>query len=428
MKKGAESGVGANKRNPTVKMGEKRKMATISFFCTRCRRLTTFSASLRGGLVYCPNCQQALIVPDIPVVGDDEETAESGGGAARPAADERTEKNGRSWANGINKTDGINGEISGDRDAFAAEFDAAPRRCGATIASHLAPNKKRPESWRRIEREPDPVDVLDGASTPSPEVSDAEFLRRLRAEPPVPPSPPAPPILDASAFGVENASRRSGVPKAIWGTVVALALGVAFVVGWEASGKKRGDDASGVENNVAAESIFVEGALTYRTPGGSPAPDEGAFVFLFPTDGRFGAPLALGDVSPRRPDPPGFADVVAELEARGGRFATTDFEGRFAFDELEAGEYRVLLVSGRVADDFANANPSALKEIERFVVGPRLLLGENRFFWTTRRFDRSTSTFEKSFGKAGAPFANVERTAADAENFGKNEAENGRKR
>ncbi len=369
-------------------------MATISFFCTRCRRLTAFSASLRGGLVYCPRCQQALIVPDLPADGGEDEAAEA---TAFDGFGEKT-------------NDSVN-EANGEKRGDEAEFNAPSRRVGATIASHLAPKKTRPENWRRLEQAPENErDWDDAASLFKTEVSDAEFLSRLRAEPEkrsVAP-PVAPPVLDASAFGASVEPDGSGVLKAIGGICGALAVAVgAFVF---VGGKNGEDVASPVEKSVAAERIFVEGALTYRTPGGSLAPDEGAFVFLFPSEERFGAPLALGDVSPQRPNPPGFADVVAELEKRGARFATTDFEGRFAFDDLEPGEYRVLLVSRSVADDWKNANSSALKEIERFVAGPRLLLGGRRFYWTTRRFDRSATTFEKSFGKAGAPFANVERT------------------
>ncbi|MBR2004695.1 MAG: hypothetical protein IJ991_11015, partial [Thermoguttaceae bacterium] len=39
--------------------------------------MTTFPASRRGGIVYCPRCQQALIVPDIPTT-DDGQDGENG--------------------------------------------------------------------------------------------------------------------------------------------------------------------------------------------------------------------------------------------------------------------------------------------------------------------------------------------------------------
>ncbi|MBR4835269.1 MAG: carboxypeptidase regulatory-like domain-containing protein [Thermoguttaceae bacterium] len=376
-------------------------MATISFFCARCRRLASFSASLRGEVVACPYCRQALIVPDVPAVDDESE---------EPARE--TERDGETGEKTNDAAVGAAWAIR-EKRAGEAEFDVSARSVGATIVSHLASNKTRPENWRRVEREQEKARVWnDTASLVEPEVSDAEFLRRLRAEPQkraVAP-PVAPPILDASAFGCAETASVSGASKAIWGAGGALAIVVAVAVGafFFGGGKNEEDGVSSFEQSVAREAVFVEGALTYRTPGGSLAADEGAFVFFFPNAERFGAPIAMGDVSPQRPNSPGFADVVAELEKRGARFATTDFEGRFAFDDLEAGEYRVLLVSRRVGDDWANANPKALKEIERFVVGPRLLLGESRFYWTTRRFDGSSTTFEKSFGKAGAPFANVD--------------------
>ncbi|MBP3558610.1 MAG: hypothetical protein J6K20_13040 [Thermoguttaceae bacterium] len=385
-------------------------MATVSFFCTRCRRLTTFPASRRGAIVYCPRCQQALIVPDIPTSGDGQ-----------------NDENGRDEQDGASASTALFGEIgrcedvalNGEEKEKNAGCAPSTRRPGATIASHLTPGKERPENWRRVEAGASnggggTNDEIDDASLLTrTEVSDAEFLRRLRSEPTTQTSvkpPVAPPVL----WNVEETREDAGawkIPKFLWGAIGGATLGSAFVVGafWGGNAKNDdGVDATSVNRSVAKETVFVEGALTYRTANGTTAPDDGAFVFLFPTDERWNAPLALGDVSPQRPNPPGFEDVVAELETRGARFAVADFEGRFAFDDLEPGEYCVLLVSRRVGDDWGNANQTALKEIERRVVSPRLLLERNRFFWTTRRFDRDAATLEKSFGKAGAPFSNVD--------------------
>jgi len=386
-------------------------MTTVSFFCTRCRRLTTFPASRRGAIVYCPRCQQALIVPDIPTAHN-EENGEN-------AQDRR---DGALGETAIFGETGQNGsvELSGEREGKNANWEVPARRPGATIASHLTPGKERPENWRRVEAgtasgwggTDDEID--DASSLTRTEVSDVEFLRRLRSEPQtqvVAKPAVAPPVLRGAISETQGNAGAVGIPKFVWGAVGVATLGSAFVVGAFWGGIAKNDErnvVTSVEKEVAKENVFVEGALTYRTANGTNAPDDGAFVFLFPTDERWNAPLALGDVSPQRPNPPGFEDVVAELETRGARFAVADFEGRFAFDDLEAGEYRVLLVSRRVGDDWGNANPVALKEIERCVVGPRLLLGKSRFFWTTRRFDRDAATLEKSFGKAGAPFSNVD--------------------
>lgn len=392
-------------------------MATVSFFCTRCRRLTTFPASRRGAIVYCPRCQQALIVPDIPTNdgGQNGENAGNGeiGGNGRDGAasalpfEEENERNESVWRNG-------------EREEGNEDCKAPTRRPGATIASHLTPGKERPENWRRVEAgEASGWDGTDGeldaaSSLTRTEVSDAEFLRRLRPEAtprPVAKPPLAPPVLASATSETQENASVGRIPKFVWGAVGVATLGSAFVVGAFWAGNAKNDDvvdANAKKQTVANETVFVEGALTYRTANGTVAPDDGAFVFLFPNDERWETPIALGDVSPQRPNPPGFENVVAELEARGARFAVADFEGRFAFDDFAPGEYRVLLVSRRVGDDWGKANVAALKEIERLVVGPRLLLGQSRFFWTTRRFDRDAATLEKSFGKAGAPFSNVE--------------------
>lgn len=383
-------------------------MATVSFFCTRCRRLTTFPASRRGAIVYCPRCQQALIVPDIPTSGDDGEDAGNS-------------ENGREGAFAATALEGETGQDKGaplndERRVENAEREETPRRVGATIASHLTPGKERPENWRRVEAEEANAwsgtsgELDDASLLTRTEVSDAEFLRRLRADSAsqrVAKPLVAPPVLTSPTETRESADVWK-IPKFVWGAVGVATLGSALVVGAFWSGNAKNDVANGVKQQVVGETVFAEGALTYRTANGANAPDDGAFVFLFPNAERFGAPIALGDVSPQRPNPPGFENVVAELKARGARFAVADFEGRFAFDDLEPGEYRVLIVSRRVGDDWSKANVAALKEIERYVVSPRLLLGQSRFFWTTRRFDGDSATLEKSLGKAGAPFSNVE--------------------
>ena len=387
-------------------------MATVSFFCTRCRRLTTFPASRRGAIVYCPRCQQALIVPDIST-SEDGQDSEDGG-------------NGQDGVLGTSAFVGETGQdervaLNDESEEKGEDWAISARRSGATIASHLTPRKERPENWRRAETGTPSAwggteDEIDAASPLTrKEVSDAEFLRRLRAEPKaqsVVKPPVAPPVLEGATWATQENADVGGISKLVWGAVGVAALGSAFVVGaFGAGNAKNGggsDDVNAKKQTVASETVFAEGALTYRTATGTTAPDDGAFVFLFPTGERWTTPIALGDASPQRPNPPGFENVVAELEARGARFAVADFEGRFAFDDLEPGEYRVLLVSRRVGDDWGKANPAALKEIERCVVSPRLLLGQSRFFWTTRRFDRDAATLEKSFGKAGAPFSNVE--------------------
>ncbi len=390
-------------------------MATVSFFCTRCRRLTTFPASRRGAIVYCPRCQQALIVPDIPTSGEE----------GQDGQDAENSDEGENAAIKAFGASGCFGKTAENEETFAREertsedanFEVATRRRGPTVASHLTAGKERPENWRRVEpNEPSERNETedDASLLTRTEVSDAEFLRRLRADaaPQTLKKPPiAPPVLAPSTREAEENAGERGVPKFVWAAVGVLAAGCAFGVGalWFASAKNGGGvDATSENRTVVKNVVFVEGALTYRTATGTNAPDDGAFVFLFPTDERWSAPIALGDVSPQRPNPPGFENVVAELEARGARFAVADFEGRFAFDDLEAGEYRVLLVSRRVGDDWSSLNSAAMKEIERCVVSPRLLLGQSRFFWTTRRFDRDAATLEKSFGKAGAPFSNVE--------------------
>ena len=268
-------------------------MATVSFFCTRCRRLTTFPASRRGAIVYCPRCQQALIAPDIPTTedgeeGENEEFAQDGALATIASL------------GGTGENDAV--PLSGEEERKEAAWEAPTRRFGATIASHLTPGKERSENWRRVEAGASngTSGELDDASLLTrTEVSDAEFLRRLRSEPQaqsVAQPPLAPPVLLDVAQTQKNAET-GRILKLVWGGVGVAALGSAFVVGafWAGNAKRDGVVNPDAER-VAKGGVFVEGALTYRTANGTNAPDDGAFVFLFPSEERFGAPIALGDV------------------------------------------------------------------------------------------------------------------------------------
>ncbi len=365
----------------------------VAFYCTRCRKLLRFSASSRGTLVFCPHCQQKIIVPEL----------------------ETRRERGDAKSNVANNLNAVATELAKTPKIVAARPEASGQSAldGVPVASHLAPGPNRRKKTRR---------VLPGATAEIPTrsertelvaapLSDADFARLTSGEPRrvVAENCVAPPVADVDAYRRDALrfidEERDALRKKRLRVIVALAT--AFLVGVGASfslkttffGNRFNETTSNASS--AAEPLPVDGRLTYRTASGRTEGDEGAFVFVFPIDGDFGESLTLGNAAPERGTPPDFDEFVAKLEERGARFAVADFDGRFTISAPGPGEYDVLLVSRGVADSPDDADGAALEEISRYLFLPeQKLLAKRRFVWKRFRFDRDSAVVEEDFGKS----------------------------
>ncbi len=366
-------------------------MANISFYCTRCGRLTQFPASCRETIVYCPFCQQALIAPSIPTDEERETKAPLPPSAPYESAPPQAEA----------------------RDYYS--FNST--NPGVPIRSHLSREKARrivpvagvsSSEWR--------LDALDDERLASSEreysvfttksdVDDAEFMASLRDD--------APDVLLAPPPLVSNSdvSRRSDVAPsqelgaslrfqraviiiaALSAVVTSVVIGVlAYRVG----------RSNAIDPKLAAsEPIAVEGRVVYRDASGADAGDEGALLFIFPINRPFDKPLILSDLSPQDSDPSKYEDFLNELAKKGGYFATVGFDGYFSLEVAEPGDYRLLIVSKHIEDSVDDADKKTIDAISKYLFLPeRKLLARNRFLWSTETIDERSGAIEKDFGKS----------------------------
>lgn len=367
--------------------------AAVAFYCTRCRKLLRFSASSRGTLVFCPHCQQKIIVPDL----------------------ETQRERGDVKSNVVNDLKSVANELAKTPKIVAARTEAAGQSAleGVPVASHLTPGPNRRKKTRRVLLgSTAEISTCSERTEPvAAPLSDADFARLTSAEPRrvVAENCVAPPIADVDAYRrdalrfieEEREALRNKKLRVIVAAVGVLVVGVGAFLFLQTSFFGNRSDKTTSNATVAAEPLPVDGRLTYRTASGRTEGDEGAFVFVFPVDGEFGESLTLGNASPERGTPPDFDEFVAKLEARGGRFAVADFDGRFTISAPGPGEYDVLLVSRGVADAPNDADKAALEEISRYLFLPeQKLLAKRRFIWKRVRFARDAAVVEEDFGKS----------------------------
>ncbi len=366
-------------------------MANISFYCTRCGRLTQFPASCRETVVYCPFCQQALIAPSIPSDEERETKASLPPSAPYESASSQAEA----------------------RDYYS--FNST--NPGVPIRSHLAREKtRRIVPIAGVSSSEWSLDALGDERLASSEreysvfttksdVDDAEFMASLRDDAPeVAPVPP-PPVFNSDLLGYSPASSRQEsimstrfqqtvvIVAALSAVVMSVVIGVlAYRIG----------RSNAIDPKLAAsEPISVEGRVVYRESSGVDAGDEGALLFFFPANRPFDKPLILSDLSPQDSDPNENEDFLNELAKKGGYFAVVGFDGYFSLEIAEPGDYRLLVVSKHIEDSVDDADKKTIDEISKYLFLPeRKLLARNRFLWSTETIDERSGVVEKDFGKS----------------------------
>jgi len=373
-------------------------MGNVSFYCTRCRRLTKFPDVCRETIVRCPHCQQALIVPSIPADGEFvSKPSVSNAPVPPPYADELP---------------------SSDAQGYYA-YNATDS--GVLVHSHLSREKSRrivpiagaPSSqWSQnlFGEEPQaPSDFNSSVFHTPADVSDAEFMTRLREETFDVPSveAPVPPPLASDyyeSFDQKTTKEESHVESGRLQRVAILAAALSTVVLSVVIGvlAYRAGRLNAIDPTLAAsEPIAVEGRVVYRDKSGRDEGDEGALLFFFPANRVFDKPLIPSGLSPQDADPSENEDFLTELSKAGGYFGTVGFDGYFSLEIAEPGDYRFLVVSKHVEDSVDSADKRTLGEISKYLFLPeRKLLARNRFLWSTETINERSSAIEKNFGKS----------------------------
>ncbi|MBR4752150.1 MAG: hypothetical protein IK077_10355 [Thermoguttaceae bacterium] len=362
--------------------------STISFYCMHCGKLITFPSKLAGATAFCPYCRHGMVVPKYdPTV------------PPPPPADSEVVSNDETPRKEKRDSLGLRPDLSGENGSSGSSV--------VLIRSFLFPDRSRrldvgrtlKINWfRRGSEENEGVD--ESVFVQTPDLSDDEFFERLRAESPSYPSAGAyvsPPVYVPGEEKTPWRERVDLTKLGIWTGITVVLIGLATLASF---GILRLTNPRFLQASLQdPDPVPVEGLVVYRTSGGKLEGDEGAFVFLFPTERAFKKPLITYGASPNEKTPLQFKDFLTELEANGGYFERAGFEGFFDVEVKTPGVYKVLVVSFNVGDDVSRADEKTLREIGAYLFQPEEMLSRNRFLWKTERIEGSRVQLELNVGR-----------------------------
>lgn len=151
-------------------------------------------------------------------------------------------------------------------------------------------------------------------------------------------------------------------------------------------------------NGLADRSIAdneLTGRITYKTKEGESQPDRGARILVFPQT-RSGQ-VKLSVVGFRPADEPADQSVAnAALQALGGAAATVDSDGKYRLP-IEAGTYRLLIVSHFQPRDDSPVDPELEKLLALYFENPDELLGRVQHQFSPLRIKGSGDVWDQSF-------------------------------
>lgn len=139
----------------------------------------------------------------------------------------------------------------------------------------------------------------------------------------------------------------------------------------------------------------LTGRITYKSKGGESLPDRGARILVFPQQ-RSGE-VKLSVVGFRPSDSP--ADQVvanAALRALGGAGTSADDKGGYRLP-IEAGSYRILVLSHFQADEESVADPDLEKLLSQYFDRPNELLGRVSHQFSPLRIKGAGDLWDHSF-------------------------------
>ncbi len=234
----------------------------------------------------------------------------------------------------------------------------------------------------------------------APDLSDDEFIERLRQDSSSYPCAGAfisPPVYVPEEEKTPWTERVDLIKFGIWIGAAVVLIRLTTMTSYEILRLTNPQYFSA--SLKEPDPVPVEGAVVYKTSGGRLEGDEGAFVFLFPTEPAFEKPLVTYGAAPNGKTPLQFNDFLTELEANGGYFERAGFDGFFDVEVKTPGVYRVLVVSFNVEDDVARVDDKILREIGVYLFHPEEMLSRNRFLWTTKRIEGARVELEFNVGR-----------------------------
>ena len=358
----------------------------IKFRCSYCRQFLGISRSQAGGVVDCPTCGRSIRVPKLD-------------GTVQPISDP---------------------ELKLEDQHLVKALDELARLADAPIQRFVSLTSTQEES---DENESD-------AQVPQP------LLEPIPIEVPLPPTPV---IVQTPVNAALATSRETGIAsqESLFAELATLSAGTShagsssptsvterptkrgalveltawflsivvlaiFVAGMLTErfvkvleGVRRTDAPVNEKSQLPTADNELTGRITYKTKAGESQPDRGARILIFPQQRQ--GEVKLSVVGFRPADSPADQLVAnAAMKALGGAAASVSESGRFQL-QIEAGSYRILVLSHFQPRDDAVNDPTLDKLLSEYFDNPNELLGRVRYQFSSLRIKGTGDVWDHSF-------------------------------
>ncbi len=361
----------------------------VRFNCHNCRQLLSVSRRKIGADIQCPKCGKSMCVP-----GESE-------GAAVVSKKSRSRR-----------SKGTQSASEGEPPPGPDEADDAPLfpelvvfdEPGARPTAGAAPSP--PEG----NGSPSTAATVAPPQAPEPSTDVPHIEKRRSRSIPAPARSPSVSRLTRRAGGGQRIVVRPDAPmllvsrKVIYlqGLLfVALGLftfGVGYLIGRGAGPAQSADKAQQPE----ADTVLVEGTLSYVGSEGRPMPDKGAVVIALPKDVVVERKIVASDLSPLDPEPQADNRGVLSIEELGGAYARTDERGIYSIVVPRAGKYHLLFIShGSQRPLQQGIDPKTLEELQRVFQPVTGLVRQQKYHWIVQDISGGSMTKGFDFGPTG---------------------------
>ncbi len=391
----------------------------VRFPCERCRTTLSIARRKIGTRIDCPKCGQPMTVPSEAEASARSLLSEAASRSAVPPPERSP----------LSEFAVFDDEEDQDPSQVWMTLPGRPPAPTVADATPLLPPLEMVET--RLPP-PAPANALKPIVAPAAELMAPPKeppAARSNPVPPIPnsspavaPPPPGPAATSAAAPTSQLEARaaamvaRQTTPREVpggWllvarrtvflqGILIFCATLFAFVAGWMIGRNAPHEPGKDSQSVTAADTVLIQGTLTYIAPSGNVEPDDGAVVLAWPQTG-----LAEPRIDPQALHPvtatPGVgSQVMLALEDAGAAYVRAAPDGAFNLVVPRPGKYYVLFISRRSArpagQPLVTADQDALK---RFFAPTTTLIGRQKYHLSIENFDQGLELLAHDFGRSG---------------------------
>lgn len=333
----------------------------IKFFCTRCRHLVQFPADKIGSVVPCPDCNQALIIPDI--------------------TDLKWEQNDSSSDN-LRAPESINSNVLEN-----------------TLTEKVLSEKIESNSWNSPPPLPGIIPDNDSFTSLPPVINNNDNQLEDGSD-----DINAPPVINIPEyyFDENRPKRKSSFVSFIkFMTLLLIIAVIIFFVNnflvHDVKNSSADTDKPPVEQKVT---ILIDGRITNIGDNDKQQEEAGSFIFMFPENFGKASPLTTTGLTINNTHPIDIKNFKEKIASRGGLFMISDSSGTFDGKLSRGGKYRILIVSSKVLQKKGEDHTAEFQQIGKYLFNPSdPLLRDYSFIWVEKNIEENHFLLEHNFGR-----------------------------